>query len=165
MVVQLDDHSLTSLKSVLMLTPDINFIAIIVAAIVPNALGALYYGPIAGNAWLASIGKTREQVEPSNPALVYGGSLLLSFLAAFAIFFTTQMIHKDVNAAGELYFASHQTFGHGALHGAALFGTLVMPVVISLGLFHKSSGKSILINVVFWTICFMIMGGITDVWR
>lgn len=148
-----------------MITPEINFIAIAVAAIVPNALGALYYGPVVGNAWLSSMGKTREEVEPNNPALVYGGALVLSFLAAFFIFFITQMIHKDVNAAGELYFASHHTFGHGALHGAGLFGTLVMPVIISLGLFHKSSGKNILINIMFWLICFMIMGGITDVWR
>ena len=29
--------------------PEINYLAIIVAAIVPNALGALYYGPLLGN--------------------------------------------------------------------------------------------------------------------
>jgi len=148
-----------------MITPDFNFIAIAIAAIVPNALGALYYGPIAGNAWLSSIGKTRAEVEPKNPAIVYGGSFVLSFIAAFSIYFFMQLIHKDVNEAGELIFASHNTFGHGALHGLGLFLLLVLPVVVSQGLFHIRSAKSIMINLTFWAVCFAIMGGIVDVWQ
>jgi len=107
-----------------MITPDFNFIAIAIAAIVPNALGALYYGPIAGNAWLSSIGKTRAEVEPKNPAIVYGGSFVLSFILL-----------------------------------------LVLPVVVSQGLFHIRSAKSIMINLTFWAVCFAIMGGIVDVWQ
>lgn len=142
-----------------------NVIAIIVAGLIPNALGALYYGPIAGSAWRKSLGKTAEELEPDNPALVYGGALVLGLIISFFLNFMLQVSHKDVNAAGELIVASHNTFGHGALHGGMLALTIVMPVIVSLGMFHKMNWRSNLINVIFWTLAMAIMGGILDVWK
>jgi len=145
--------------------PDINIIALIVAALIPNILGALYYGKIMNKQWLSSIGKTNEEMDHSNPAVVYGGALILSFIAAFFIKFIIESVHKDVNSSGDLIYATFGTFGHGALHGGFLCLGLVMPVVVSLGLFHKAKGSNIIINVLFWVICFSIMGGILDAWR
>lgn len=148
-----------------MVMPTINILAIIVAGLIPSIVGAIYYGPLFGNAWRASLGKTEEELAPSNPALAYGGSMLLSIFLAFALNFVIGLVHKDVNEAGELFINSHFTFGHGALHGAAIAISVLMPVIVSLGIFHKLNWKTNILNVVFWSICLALMGGILDVWR
>jgi len=144
---------------------DLNFIAIIVAALVPSILGALYYGPLFQKQWLSSLGRTEEEMVPNSMPLTYGLGLLMALIVSFFLKFNIELSHKDVNDAGELIYGSFHTFQHGALHGAMIALTTVVPVIVSLSLFQKSSGKNILLNVVFWTVCFAIMGGILDVWN
>ncbi len=144
--------------------PEINWIAIIVAGLVPSILGALYYGPVLGKQWLDSLGYTEEDFKGRNDALIYGSALILAMLISTSIKMTNELVHKDVNEAGELVYASFHTFGHGALHGAMLAITLVVPVFLSLSLFQKNSGKNMLLNAIFWIVCFAIMGGILDAW-
>ncbi len=147
-----------------MVEPNINIIAIVVAALIPNILGALYYGPLFGKTWMKSMNKTSEEMKHKNEAVVYITALVMGFIVSFFMNFVMQFLHKDVNSAGELIIASHNTFGHGAFHGALLALAFVMPVIVSLGLFHKSSVKNILLNVAFWILSFAVMGGILDVW-
>jgi len=144
---------------------DLNFIAIIVAALVPSILGALYYGSLFQKQWLSSLGRTEEEMVPNSMPLTYGLGLLMALIVSFFLKFNIELSHKDVNDAGELIYGSFHTFQHGALHGAMIALTTVVPVIVSLSLFQKSSGKNILLNVVFWTVCFAIMGGILDVWN
>lgn len=145
--------------------PDINILAIIVAGIIPNALGALYYGPLFGKTWLDSLGFTPDDMKGRNEAAIYGGALLLSLVIAFFLKINIETMHSDIVDGGELAFQSFHSFKHGALH-AGIFGlTLVAPVITALGLFQKSTGKNILLNVIFWILCFSFMGGIVDMWN
>jgi len=144
--------------------PEINYIAIIVAALVPNVLGAIYYGPIFGKQWMSSLNFTKEDFKGRNEALIYGSALLLSCIVSFFLKFIIEMIHKDVQG-GELVFGSFHNFGHGAIHGAGLAFGLLIPVVICLGLFQKTKASNIFINCLFWFLCFAIMGGIVDAWN
>jgi len=64
-------------KTIKMIDPNLNVIAIIVAGLIPNILGALYYGPIFGKAWRDSLGKTEEDLKHSNEAIVYGIALVV----------------------------------------------------------------------------------------
>jgi len=144
--------------------PEINFIAIIIAALVPNVLGAISFQALFGKQWLNSLNFTEEDMKGRNDALIYGSALLLSFVVAFFLNIIIELTHKDVSAEGELIFASFQTFGHGAIHGVGLAVGLVLPVVICLGLFQKAKGSNILLNSIFWLLCFAIMGGIVDNW-
>jgi len=145
--------------------PEFNILAIFLAGIVPNVLGALYYGPLFGKPWLASLGYTADDMKGRNEALIYGGALALSLIIAFFLKMNIEFMHTDVIEEGNLAFQSFHTFKHGALH-ASMFGlTLVAPVITALGLFQKNTGKNILLNVVFWVLCFAIMGGILDVWN
>jgi len=148
-----------------MVMPTINYLAIILAGLIPSIIGAIYYGPLFGKSWRDSLGKSEEELTPSNPALAYGGSMLLSMLLAMSMNFTIGLVHKDVNESGELFINSHFTFGHGALHGGMIGLTVIMPIVVSLGIFHKLGWKTNLMNAVFWVICTAIMGGILDAWQ
>jgi len=148
-----------------MVMPTINYLAIIVAGLIPSIVGAIYYGPLFGNLWRSSLGKTEEELTPNNMPVAYGGAMLLSIFMASALNFTIGLVHKDVNEAGELIINSHFTFGHGALHGALIGFTMIMPIVVSLGIFHKLGWKANALNALFWIICLAIMGGILDVWQ
>ena len=142
--------------------PEINYLAIAAAAIVPSILGAIYYGPLFGKQWLSSMGKTSEEMKPSNMGLTYGLALLMAVIVSFILKLNIELTHKEVNDAGELIFGSFHTFKHGALHGAMTASFLVVPILISLSLFHKMSGKTIILNAIFWILCFAVMGGILD---
>lgn len=145
--------------------PELNYIAIIVAALVPNVLGAIYYGALLEKQWLNSLNLSSEDLKGRNEPLIYGGALLLSFIVSFFLKFTNELLHKEVGSNGELVFGSFHTFGHGALHGAGLAIGLVIPIIICLGLFQKTKASNVIINCVFWLLCFTIMGGILDVWN
>jgi len=145
--------------------PELNIFAIIVAALVPSIFGAIYYGPLAESAWLKSLGRTKEEMKPNNPAVTYGLALLMALLLSFTMKMVIEMVHKDVNDAGELILGSTHTFGHGAFHGLFMALTLIVPVIVSLSLFQKSSAKNILLNAVFWIVTMSIMGGILDAWN
>ncbi len=144
---------------------NMNWIAIIVATLVPSIVGFIYYNLIFKNAWLSSLGRTEEEMEPNNPAVTYGLGFVTAFIIANALNFTIQLTHKDINDKGELFVNSNFWFGHGALHGAMMALTLVVPVIISLGMFQKAGGKNIALNCLFWVICLAIMGGIVDAWQ
>lgn len=142
-----------------------NWLAIIVATLVPMVMGALYYGPLFEKTWLDSLGYTKKDFEGRNDAVIYGLALLMAFLVSWSLKMLIELVHKDVNSSGELIYASFHTFGHGAFHGALIAATTVIPVIVSLSLFQKNSAKNILLNVGFWLICFTLMGGIIDVWN
>ena len=144
--------------------PDINFIAIIAAALVPNIVGALFYGPLFGKTWLSSLGLTADDMKGRNEPLIYGSALLLSFVVAFFMNALIELTHKDVNGAGELVFGSFATFQHGLLHGGMIGMTMVVPVIICLGMFQKTARTNIILNCVYWVVCYALMGGIVDAW-
>lgn len=144
--------------------PEVNFLAIIVAALIPSILGSIYYGPLFGKQWYDSLGKTKEDMVPNNMALTYGLALLGAFVLSYSMKMVIEGMHKGVEN-GELVFNSFHTFGHGALHGALACVFLICPVLLSMSLFHKKSGKNIALNLVFWILCCSIMGGILDSWN
>lgn len=144
--------------------PEINYLAVIVAALVPMVMGAIYYGPLFGKAWMNSLGYTEEDLK-GNEAVTYGLALLMAFIVAMGLKMTIELVHKDVNSAGELIFGSFHTFQHGALHGAMIGLTLVVPIIVSLSLFQKNSAKNIMLNALYWIITLAIMGGILDAWN
>ncbi|MHC4377695.1 MAG: DUF1761 domain-containing protein [Planctomycetota bacterium] len=56
---------------------DLNWLAILVATIVSFVLGGLWYGPLFGQAWMAAVGKTEEQIRAEGTA---GRAMGISFL-------------------------------------------------------------------------------------
>jgi hypothetical protein len=149
----------------LMIMPTTNVAAIIVAALIPSIIGRLYYGPLLGQPWLDSLGKSADEMKPNKPIIAYGIALLMAALIAMSLNMILQLVHKDVNEEGELFFNTFRTFKHGALHGALLAISFVVPVIVSHGIFQKHSAKNILLNVVYWTICFALMAGVLDAWQ
>lgn len=143
----------------------INWLPMIVAAFIPLVLGALYYGPIFGKQWMASLGFTEEDLTGANMALIYGIALVLSFFIAFGLNVSIELTHKDCNDVGEVIYGSFHTFKHGAFHGFFMFLLLAAPVLINNSMFQRNSWKNIFINLGYWALAFTLMGGLVDAWN
>lgn len=157
---------------------EINFIVLALSALIPLAVGAVYYGPLFGKSWMNVNGFTEESLKGGNMPLIFGLCFLFSFFIAFAL--AGMAIHQfgliqllgglmesgDV-AAQETYdsfMASygdmHRTFGHGALHGVFTTIFFVLPIIAINALFERRGWKYIGIHTGYWLITLALMGGV-----
>ena len=64
----------------------LNWWAIVVATAVAFALGGLWYGPLFGKAWLAALGKTEDDIQPSpQPFIVSAVTTLITCIVVAAL--------------------------------------------------------------------------------
>lgn len=158
-----------------------NFLIIFLAALVPMAMGFIWYNPkVLGTAWMKAADVSQEKMKGANMGLVFGLAFLFSFMMAFALQFV--VIHqwhlysilanepglKDTNSEVgmmvkgfmEKYGNNFRTFKHGALHGTIGGIMIALPIIGTNALFERKSFKYIAINVGFWIINMALMGGI-----
>lgn len=126
---------------------ELNWIAIIVAAVSAFVLGGIWYGPLFGKKWMAHVGITEQMIEESKGMMpkVYGLAFILNLVAviAFAAFLGNEV---DVVT--------------GATYGlvAGLFW-----VAASFGISYLFEGRPLglwLINGGYHTLQFAIFGAI-----
>lgn len=157
---------------------ELNYLAIVVAAIVPLIMGAVWYNPkVLGTAWMKASGMTEEKIKSGNIPVIFGITLVLSFMLAFTVngmvihqVGATQLAYSNPDAESFQAFMAefgnmHRSFGHGALHGAIGAIFFVLPVLGINALFERKGWKYILINVGYWTVTLTIMGAIVCGWK
>ena len=133
----------------------INWLSLIIATLTPTIVGMIYYHPkIFGTVWMKSIGLTEEDFKSQNRVLLFIISLVMSFILSF---FLTNF-NNSTGQEGEF-----DTFGHGAFHGLVLSLFIIMPVLVTGGMYELKKFKNITINLVYWIITLALMGGIVDV--
>ena len=134
--------------------PSPNFLAIILAALIPMIMGFIYYHPkVFGKAWMDSLGLTEEDLKKGNMAVIFGVSLLMSFLLSMFLL---------VNVDGPGQEGQYDSFKHGAFHGMLIGFMVAMPVMVTSGLFERKNFKNLAINVVYWVITISLMAGVID---
>lgn len=160
---------------------EMNYLAIIIAALVPILLGFFWYNPkLFGNIWMRESGMTEEKMKGGNMGVIFivslVFSLLLSFFLQFSVIHQTgavQMIGGDPSVEGILpsfqafmddYGTAFRSYKHGALHGFLAGIFIVLPIMGINGLFERQSWKHIFINVGYWTLVLTIMGAILCGW-
>ena len=159
---------------------ELNFLAILVAALSTLVVGFLWYNPKTfGTIWMRESGMTEEKMKGSNMALIFGMSIFYAFLMAMII--NTIVVHQfgalgliggDPALAKPSYAAfmadyggDFRTFKHGMLHGFMTGLFLALPIVGTNALYERRSWKYTLIVGGFWIVCFTIMGGILCAWK
>lgn len=124
------------------------YLSILIAGLIPMALGYVWYHPkVFGNAWMKSLGLTEESVKEGNMALIFGLSTLISLFIAWRI-----------NA-----YSSHTEPGmsqlvHGFFHGAYSMGLPAALVLVSNGLFQRNTLTNLAINAAYWIVALGLMG-------
>ena len=158
-----------------------NFIAIIVAALVPTVVGFIWYNPkVFGTAWMQASGMTEEKMQGANMGIIFGVSLVLSLLLAVEM--NVQTIHQmhlgslffgdeSAEATSQLealmaqFEGTFRTFKHGAFHGVLGGIFFALPVLGTNALFERKGFKYIAVNVGYWIVTLGLMGGIVCAWQ
>jgi hypothetical protein len=158
---------------------EMNWIAILVAALSTLVVGFVWYHPkVFGTIWMKESGMTEEKMKGANMGLIFGISVIYAILISLVLMPLTihqwgalGMIGGDAtdalpsyNAFMADYGTNFRTFKHGALHGFLAGLLLVLPVIGTNSLYERRSFKYTLVTGGFWIVCFMIMGGIICGW-
>lgn len=160
---------------------EFNFLALLMASIVPLIVGAIWYHPaLLGKAWMQENSFTLADLQKGNMFKIFGFTLLFSLPLALIMHMLT--IHQmgplgmiggpdfietakpSYQAFMNDYGTNFRTFKHGALHGfmSGLFLSLSLIGIQSL--FERRSWKYIFIHVGYWTLTLTIMGAIVCGW-
>lgn len=94
---------------------DVNWLGVIAASVSAFVLGGIWYGPLFGKKWMALVGLTEEEAAKGNMALIFGGSFVLSFIAAF-------VFAMFLGPEPGVQFATSAGFAAGLFWVAATFG-------------------------------------------
>ena len=129
-----------------------NYLAVIVAAIAYWLLGAIWYGVVFGEAWMALEHMTAEQARSMNPVLPYVITLALNVLIAYAL-------------AQICIWRNAHTLGRGASVGVLLWVGFVGPVTFTTYMYEMRPKELFAINQFFPLAGFVLMGGILGAWK
>ncbi|PRZ25192.1 DUF1761 domain-containing protein [Flavobacterium granuli] len=158
---------------------EINFLALLVAAVSTLLVGFVWYHPkVFGTIWMKEAAMTEEKMKGSNMALIFGMAVFYAFLIAMVLQFlvihqwgAVSMTGGEIATAKPSYTAfmadygtTFRTFKHGMLHGFITGLFLALPIIGTNALFEKRSWKYTLVSGGFWIVCFMLMGGIICAW-
>ncbi len=178
-----NNHNLYHFKKIVM---PINWIALLVSAIVPLLIGSIWYHPkVFGSAWMKLVGLSEADAQKMNMPMVFGLTLLLGFFLAVQLNFI--VIHQmgvysstanEPNVADpsseagamvaafmDKYGNNFRTFRHGVLHGILTGLFLVLPVLAINAMFERKTWRYIWINAGYWVVTLALMGGIICAWK
>lgn len=128
----------------------LNYLAIVVAAISNFFVGGLWYSQILfGNVWMRSNNFTGEDIQGANMALIYGKAFVLMLVSAFIL---------------AMFIGPEGTLVTGLLAG---FFVGIGWVTTSLGvidLFERRPTSHFLVNSGYHVVSFMVMGAILGIW-
>jgi len=131
--------------------PEVNYFAIVAAALAAFVLGGLWYSPVLfGKAWQREVGLSDEELKRGNMTRIFGTSLILSLIASwvFALFLGPRPPMSLGLGAG---------FAAGLCWVASSFGMNY--------LFARRSFKLFLIDGGFHTLQFTVIGLILALWH
>lgn len=128
----------------------INYFAVVAAAVSAFLLGGLWYSLLFGKAWMAASGTTPEKAAQSNPAKVFGIAFIWSLLGAlvFAMF---------LGPAPAFAFATGVGFLAGLCWVAGSFAINYQ--------FEQRPAKLLLINGGYHTLQYTFYGAILGIWH
>lgn len=64
---------------------DVNWLAVLLAALAGFVVGGIWYGPLMGKRWMAAVGVTEQEVREGSMVKTYGFTFLLSLLASWTL--------------------------------------------------------------------------------
>jgi len=131
--------------------PEVNYLAIVAAALAAFVLGGLWYSPVLfGKAWQREVGLSDEELKRGNMARIFGTALILSLIASwvFALFLGPRPPMALGLGAG---------FAAGLCWVASSFGMNY--------LFARRSLKLFVIDGGFHTLQFTVIGLILALWH
>jgi len=132
---------------------EINYLAVVVSALAVFILGALWYGPLFGKAWLASQSASQEE-------LMASGSMSKTFalsLAAYAVMAAT--------VAMFIFLRNPPDLSRGLWLAAVLCVGIALPGTLTSVLYSANRFRVFWINAGYQLASFLLIGSILTLWR
>ncbi len=147
--------------------PPINWLAVLVAAIVIFVLGGLWYSPILfAKRWIALQGRTEEQMRAqaasANMPLLYAGAVVTSLLIAFTLALILGHIGRDPAMAQP---DGGISAAHGAIIGFVSWLGFAASTSYATATFSGKPKQLWLIDTAYNLVSFVLAGIILAVWR
>jgi hypothetical protein len=128
----------------------IRWYAVLTAAFSSFVIGAIWYGPLLGKAWMRVSGLTREEVARAPMGRVLGGSFALQLTAAVVL---------------AAFIGADATLSFAILAAASVGLFWVAPSLGVISLFEQRPRAHWAINAGYHVVAFSTMGLILGVWR
>ena len=138
----------------------VNYVAIVVSAIILWVLGAIWYSPaLFAKSWMEMVGIKKGEGKQSGMLLgmvsSFIGDLVLSFILAHIIFWA--------NAFG--FAPSALGFGNGCVLGVLVWIGFIAAPNLPQGIYEKRPFKLFAINGGYWLLGLFIVGVLLATWR
>src|SRR5258706_5014894 len=136
----------------------VNYLAVLVAALLSMVLGSLWYGPVFGKPWMKMVGMSKgcmKDMKPGDMGKLYGiqfvGSLFMAFILAHALVFASAYLGESGVSAG-LQTGFWNWLG------------FVAPVTLTSVLWEGKSWKLWLLNNGYYLTLLCMMGVLLALW-
>ena len=125
---------------------DVNWIAVVGAAVMGFVVGGIWYGPVMGKKWMGAVGLTEEEVEAGNMPVIFGGAFAFSLLASWTL------AHTFATYGIDLSFTLKVLIAFGVALG------FIVPAIGTNYLFSQKSKALFFIDAGYWLIFYTVMG-------
>ncbi|MBD3233937.1 MAG: DUF1761 family protein [candidate division Zixibacteria bacterium] len=130
----------------------VNYLAVLVAAIVNMIIGALWYSPLLfGKSWMGLVGKSEEDLRKENSPIPYIIAFVSSLIMAYVLSHIIDYIYADSILEG-LQAGFWSWLGFTATTFATNYA------------FQRQSTKLYLIDALYYLVGLLVMGIILAVW-
>lgn len=142
-----------------MISPPINYLAVVIAAVASMVLGFLWYGPLFGKQWAKLMGWSEKDMATMKAKGGMGklyfiqalGSLIMSYVLAHALIFAG----KYTNTSG---------ISAGLMVGFFNWLGFIAPVTLGSVLWEGKSWKLWFLNNAYYLVTLSVMGVILSYW-
>ena len=129
--------------------PDLNWLAIVAAAVSAFVLGGLWYGPLFKHAWCREAGMD-PNAQPKHPARVFGTAFVAALVAAFAF----------------AWFLGPAPALMPSIHAGLMVGAMYVATSFAINYaFAQRSFKLWMIDAGYHTLQFGLYGAILGAWH
>jgi hypothetical protein len=145
--------------------PAVNYLAVLVAAIVIFVLGGLWYSPVLFvKKWVALQGKTEEQIRAeaasANMPLLYTSAFVTALITSWVMAHLLEHFAHAVDPS-----VMQLNAAHGAMFGFVCWLGFAAPTSYATAIFSGQPKQLWLINSSYNLVSFMLAGLILAVWR
>ncbi|MCB2084849.1 MAG: DUF1761 domain-containing protein [Sphingomonadaceae bacterium] len=125
---------------------EVNWLAIVVAALAGFVIGGVWYGPVMGKKWVGAVGLDVEQIKQGNMGLIYGGAFAFSLLASWTLAHTFATYAQDLSIPVKVMTASGVALG------------FIVPAIGTNYLFSQKGKALFFIDAGYWLLFYTAMG-------
>lgn len=127
---------------------DVNWLAVVLAALAGFVVGGIWYGPVMGKRWMGAVGLSEEQIKGGSMGLIYGGAFAFSLLASWTLAHTFGTYAQDLSIPVRVMTAFGVALG------------FIVPAIGTNYLFSQKSKTLFFIDAGYWLLFYIAMGAV-----